>query len=768
VRLSDWWKATADRADAADPGALRRRHAARAALAALTAWLVTRAVIGLLAGRPLPSVSLFAVIVCFICALVIVDARRVERRLTLFLSTGMFVAALLLASLVSATSWLYPLALLMLIFAAYVARRYGLRPGELVLILTMGLYFAVGSQVTWAAIPWYLLAVLAGVGSLWLWQFVLLAYDPAQSLRASVRSFYDRAAALVEAIAVGFDDTLLPSVAATRTQELNVRLRQLKLSRRAIESQFPGALAPGGWQREQIGQLQLALYAAEQGLVQMVAGAGSHPQITAIPPEIRAPLAAGLRALQTALETGSQASLHALAQEGDELQAQVQQYGADAQNRQPGTASGPLPTWAVDALRIGSGSHQVARSIADVRALVARTERPGAATPTAAPAQAVAPNPSAPSPVRVLGRFDLHPTTVLGLQAVLATGLAMLLAWLLQVDHANWVFWTAFAVIAGSSGESLRKMTMRVLGTVGGVAIGVSLALLTPDNTLLVAAVATACVYFTIYYLPVSYPKMVFWLNIGFVMVFTRLGAQELDLLINRPYATLLGALVAAGVVLFVFPIRIGDRFKAAATQFLRAVDDYVATYVAAATGGSDAQLLDGAQARILATYAQLEQTLPSVAFENFPFVQADSPLTQQGTQLAALEAEAGRLALAAKEQEAHTGNARTAAGMRTLQGRIHAAIEAAIPLLGEEPRWRRPAAAQQPTAGPPSTSPGAAAPEGEASGTPSQERDLQWLLQGNAGPALLGIYNLVTELAQGRSGELSRPLRSALAAVNR
>ena len=265
-------------------------------------------------------------------------------------------------------------------------------------------------------------------------------------------------------------------------------------------------------------------------------------------------------------------------------------------------------------------------------------------------------------PVRVLGRFDLHPTTVLGLQAVLATGLAMLLARLLQVDHANWVFWTAFAVIAGSSGESLRKMTMRVLGTVGGVAIGVGLALLTPDDTLLVAAVATACVFLTIYYLPVSYPKMVFWLNIGFVMVYTRLGAQEFDLLINRPYATLLGALVAAGVVLFVFPVHIGDRFKVAATQFLGAVDEYVTAFVALKSDGGDAQLLDPAQARVLAAYTQLEQTLPSVAFENFPFVQADSPLTQQGTQLAALEAEVGRLALAAKEQAAPLANARMAA----------------------------------------------------------------------------------------------------------
>ena len=388
------------------------------------------------------------------------------------------------------------------------------------------------------------------------------------------------------AIAAGFDDALLAPVDDTRPKDLNRRLRQLKLSRRAIESQFPGALAPGGWRREQIGQLQLALYAAEQGLVQMVDGAASCARRLLRSLAKSAPrLRPACVHLQAALASGSQESLQALAQEGEMLQTQVRQYGAEARSR---------ATWR----RIRTAPHLGGRCAAHRerqppggpldrgRSGIGRAGcTPGRRQPRRLPMPMAAAQDRAKQtgclPVRVLGRFDLHPTTVLGLQAVLATGLAMLLARLLQVDHANWVFWTAFAVIAGSSGESLRKMTMRVLGTVGGVAIGVGLALLTPDDTLLVVAVATACVFLTIYYLPVSYPKMVFWLNIGFVMVYTRLGAQEFDLLINRPYATLLGAVVAAGVVLFVFPIHIGDRFKVAATQFLGAVDGYVAAFVA-------------------------------------------------------------------------------------------------------------------------------------------------------------------------------------------
>ena len=131
--------------DAADPGALRRHHAARAALAALTAWLTVHLVVGWLADRPMPAVGLYAVTICFIDALVIVDARRAERQVTQLLSIAIAAVGLVLASLLSGSGWFYRAVLLVLIFASYAVRQRGLRPGELALVLTMSLYFAEGS-----------------------------------------------------------------------------------------------------------------------------------------------------------------------------------------------------------------------------------------------------------------------------------------------------------------------------------------------------------------------------------------------------------------------------------------------------------------------------------------------------------------------------------------------------------------------------------------------------------------------------------------------
>jgi len=690
------WRVLGDWLDAADPGAIRRNHATRAALAGLTAWLTARTVVGWLADRPMPAVGLYAVAMCFIGALVIVDARRAERQVTQLLSIAMVAVGLLLASLLNGSEWVYRAVLLALIFASYAVRQRGLRPGELVLVLTMSLYFAEGSGVAWGNLAWFLFAAATGLLSLWLWQFVLLPYDPRRSLRNSVEAFYRRAAALVGAVDTGLAAAPLtaPAQAATTVAEKDLarRLRQVKLSRRVIEEQFPGALAPGGWTKTQLSQLQLALFNTEQGLARIVEGANDPSHLASIPVEIRTPLGRSLRSLQEALVAGSPESMQMLAAENAALQTEIQAYASAV--RGEGRAERDAPPlrqaqdepapWVAAALRLISGSVQVAQSAGRVQRLAAGQGDAGPQTQPQAAVPAKAANRPAPPRVRLLGNLHVHPTTVLGIQAVVATGLAMLVARLLNVDHSNWVFWTAFAVIAGSTGESLRKMMMRVLGTVAGATIGVALALATPDNTVLVALVATACIFLTIYFWPISYPQMVFWLNIGFVMVYARLGAQEMDLLFARPSTTLLGALVAALVVVFVFPIRTADRFKAAAARFLGAVDGYVAAFVDAVTGG-DGQPLDAAQAQVAAAYAQVEQTLPGVAYENNPMLQAQSPITQQATRIAALEAEVSRLADATSER--FTAAEGVGAWMRTVQARIHADIQAITPLLsGAQP----------------------------------------------------------------------------------
>ena len=445
--------------------------------------------------------------------------------------------------------------------------------------------------------------------------------------------------------------------------------------------------------------------------------------------------------------------MQALAAEHEVMKTQVRTLARKASEADHDTADAPLAPWVIAALRLVGGSYQIAQSVAEVRALAAHQATP--TVPTAAQpgvGEGGRSRPALPPLVPVFGNLHLHPTTILGIQAVLATGLAMLIARLLNVDHSNWVFWTAFVVIAGSTGESLRKMMLRVVGTVGGATIGVALALLTPDNTALVALVATGCIFLTIYFWPVSYPLMVFWLNIGFVLVYTLLGAQAMDILISAPGDHIARRLSGGVGGRFVLPIHTTDRFKAAVTRFLAAVDAYIATSVDAMTRREDARgdksrALSAAHARVAATYAQVEQTLPAVAFENNPLLQAESPLARRGTQIAALEGEVARLAGAADERVALDGAAGDAAWQRGLQARIHSDIQALIALLSSEGHKDRTRAA--------SKKQGTAAPVASPVWEVTNER-LAGRLQAAGGPgqvqtsgelALIRIQGIVAEL---------------------
>ena len=193
----------------------------------------------------------------------------------------------------------------------------------------MGLYFAESSGVTWGNLAWFLFAAATGVASLWLWQFVLLPYDPRRSLRDSVRAFYRRAASIVDAISTGLEEHRRRADEAAWEKNLARPCEQVKLSRRAIESQFPGVLAPGGWTEAQISQLQLALYTTEQGLAQMVEGAErSRRTSPASPTRFGRRSARSLRSLQEALSPAARKACRRWPAKTPRCKTEVRAYAA--------------------------------------------------------------------------------------------------------------------------------------------------------------------------------------------------------------------------------------------------------------------------------------------------------------------------------------------------------------------------------------------------------------------------------------------------------
>ena len=620
--------------DAGDPGAVRRRHGGRTAFAVLGSWSTMRFLSRVIHHGLETPPTLMAVISCFVAALVVVDPRPRDRLRTMVIAAAVGVAAVLVAALLAEHPGVRQVLLVMLMFTSFAIRRFGLRAGEVALVATLITYFAGSSGASSGTLWWFIGGTLVGFGWITVWQFVLLPFDPRRSLLAATRSFYRRAGELVGSIAQRLDGHQDRRGSARASIQLRRQLDRVRLSRRVIENQYSGVLDPGTAQSEALEQLHLALFAADQGLSQMVDTTTDTSWLATIDREMVASFTDTLRSMSAALvAAASPEAMSALASEAQSLRDRVaaRASGGDGTGLQLDEDSRP---WALPAIAIARGAQRVARSVARARELAVSNANPEAATASDVRPVARAPD-ERPSES---GPRSWHPTTILGLQAVLAAILAMIVGRVFDFEHTEWIFWNAFVVVAGSAGETLRRLSLRVLGTSVGAAVGLGVALALPNADIVVPILGTAAVFLAIYEAPVSYTWMVFWLNVAFVAAFAQLGGNGLDLFRDRTIATAVGGVFAGVVTATILPIRVADRFRQALRRYMGAVDAGLTAW--AATGPDDGgdNSAVAASAEIEAAYPAVKLTLEAAVFETNPFPRTGSPLSEQGVRVAAVD----------------------------------------------------------------------------------------------------------------------------------
>jgi hypothetical protein len=356
--------------EAADPGAVRRRQGARAAMAALCAWITIRLVPAQLPPRQWLAVSIFCVAASFVCSLAVADPRRRDRAITLAAAA---VVLALGAALAAAIGGLYGLTwgvLLVLVFLTFEARRGGLRSGELALVGTMGLYFASSAGVGPGNVTWFIVGAAVGVAWVAAWSFVLLPYDPAGAVTSAARAFSHRAAALVATVEERLGGANGSRDAGEPDRELQVAMRRIRVGRMVIENQFPGALAPGGWTRARLDALQGALYEAELGLGVLVDAVADPSAVASIPADLRIELVGLLDAMRSSLLDITDAEpVQRLEERAERLREAARAMVRPSSGAGRDDDAPPLPAWVASVVRLALGARRVARALDTVRAL---------------------------------------------------------------------------------------------------------------------------------------------------------------------------------------------------------------------------------------------------------------------------------------------------------------------------------------------------------------------------------------------------------------
>lgn len=176
---------------------------------------------------------------------------------------------------------------------------------------------------------------------------------------------------------------------------------------------------------------------------------------------------------------------------------------------------------------------------------------------------------------------------------MLAVSLAVIAGHLVSTRW-YWASFAAFVMFQGtrSRGESIRKITQFMVGTLAGAAAGMAVAEALSGHELAMIAGILIAVFFAFQAFGAAYGAMVFWITIILGLMFGLLGASPRELLVVRLEEAAMGA--ACGVIVACLVMAYPDRkvIQTVMNQALLALDRTVrAATRALAAAMTDAEL---------------------------------------------------------------------------------------------------------------------------------------------------------------------------------
>lgn len=692
---------------ASDPGKIRLYASLKGVFACMSAGVLT-ALLQRAGGISDVNTILLSIFVCMVMQIAILAPQPALRRRTLLLTLVGMALVILVVALLQPRYWVITLALAPLVFLSFYLRRYGLIWTSVGMVALFTYYFCIVFNITFDDALWAFVGCLAAVVATLLWQNVLWPYEPRADLVRATSSYAAMAAEVIDAIRLQLSGDPGNGGAGEGDQR-----ESDAEAARAVATKYAALAAPGRVLIQQsaaltppntpaaliTARLRTALYATSQGIERMTAAAAEiAPKRDELPAALRSSLLDVLEKLaQTTRSLGSAESVECMANATNALMAaasaevtDAEATGAEAANGEETSSLGELRPPFLHLLVGGKQVSEAIRSIAATISAEGDSPAPGqqsSASPRVAAQGGAAAQSTAipqPRPVPIWGGYMVHPVVLLGLQAVIAYLLGLLASWLLGVAHPNWVFWTAFIVIAGSTGESLRKIVNRIVGAVLGALVGTFLVILLPTSLWLSLAIIFFCIFMTIYMRVISYAVMVFWITVLVAGLHGIGGDPSWEVLFRRPLDFLIGGVIAALVVLYVLPFRATDRFKAALGEYLRAADAQLAMLAGGDLAGAQSAAMQRSSA-----FDNLKQTFPSVSYEYNPLTQARSPLLAQDVILSELEENVRRMedelssgTWRISEDDLELGHKQLMANLRSARDVLHRNIASVLQAL--------------------------------------------------------------------------------------
>lgn len=573
----------ADRVLASDPGLQRLRGASQVTLSTVTAALISYLLVVMFAGGSSLS-PLFGAVAALLASNAVQDARVRGRKLTTLLLFFPALISVAVAGLLSSNLLAQWLALSLIVFGAFYLRRFGPRYGAVGFLAAI--LFFVSSIVSSflgfgiGQLPWIAAGIAVGLVCVYAIRFYLLPDNPRSALRRGLSAFDLQLVVNLETVSQTLADRHGDESRDRRLQREAGRLRE-RVS--AAEGRL---LAEGAdISRERSDRLRLYLFDAEMSantLWEIVWRDATSE--CAFPDKVRDPLLRALRELCATLRQSSGSRENVETSEAPRALQDLEEA------REAAAADASDAGWSFQVRRADAAIRQLSGGLREEQGPVSTQSEGSGEEPED---EAGDDREEERDPRRGGMGERLRPTTVQGIQATLAVGLALAAGEVFSSSRPYWVVIIAFLVFAGSGtlGDTLARGFQRTAGTLTGAVAGFFLAGAVSGSLYLEGVLIVACIFLAFYMFSISQTIMMFWITVLLAVAFDILGVLgHGGILALRFYDTVLGSVIGLAVSALVFPTRPSEEFRGVTTDFLDSLEGYVRDRVRRLAGGEESR----------------------------------------------------------------------------------------------------------------------------------------------------------------------------------
>lgn len=567
---------------ASDPGRKRLQHALKATTSLMTA------VIAMLLILHMSTSALFTPVIVagmlgMIGIMVVMDDTKKKKQVTTLLLAIAASFGVTIGALLANNPYYVGIAMVCIVFGAFYFSRFGSRYFSLGMVSFMTVYISSFLQLAPNQFGWFYLAICVGVTSAFLSNFILFK-DSVHVLRRSMRSYHIQANLTLNILITLMEDSINSKKRIT-SLEKNVR----KLGEYAqnvsgdlldqdVELIWPGLSA--SHLRLYVFDTAMLVETLTDSIRQLKKAEGLEME------ELKRMLVWVVKTLRDAEVLSQNYTTKHL----EEAENAVQGLFLILKDLQMDTKEKEARKWLYLVRRIESIANHVVTSAATIQESLligqnAAYERK---------IDNVIENKETDTTIEKGG---LKSTTKKAYQAMVAGILALLVGHWISPIQPYWIILTVFLVLLGteSIGRTYIKGFQRSLGTLFGAIIGFLLAQLVSGHTEIEVVLLFIVVFFTFYFLTVSYTLMSLFITILIAFMYDiMLGGISYQLLGVRVIDTICGALIALAVSTFVFPTKTADKVSQAFVDYLSLLNPFIIDYVRGFREDVDIKSLSG------------------------------------------------------------------------------------------------------------------------------------------------------------------------------